>query len=524
MRPLNNTSEGISGTGVAQAPESNGRMFESIEEPKPTLLIVDDQAINVQTLHQIFKADYRILIATDGPRAIDLCHTGKPDLILLDVVMPDMDGYAVCKTLKSNESTAHVPIIFITGHATAEEECKCLEAGAVDFISKPVNPVVVRSRVRTHLTLKKQTDQLRLSANELACAQRLGNVGSWTLELASGKFTGSDHLGFMLGLEPSTVFSDISALKPLLRGTGWFRLLRSIATAKAGIRSSSVELAYCKANAPERVLMSNIEPVTGPTGEVVAVRGTMLDITERKIMEELRTAKDAAELSSRHKTRFLSSMSHELRTPLNAVLGFAELLSGSPSLAGDDAALVKLGHIRSAGQQLLSMVEDVLDYASIESGKIHLSLEAVDVAQVVHECIELMRQKAQARALQLDWSHPDAGIYARADRRRLKKILLNLLSNAINYNRQGGQIRVQVKSAAMQVQVSIQDEGPGLTQQQQAQLFEPFNRLGAENSKIPGSGLGLALTRLLTQEMGGGIEVLSQPGCGATFTVCFDQS
>lgn len=106
----------------------------------------------------------------------------------------------------------------------------------------------------------------------------------------------------------------------------------------------------------------------------------------------------------------------------------------------------------------------------------------------------------------------------------MKKILLNLLSNAFNYNRQGGQIRVQVKSAATQVQVSIQDDGPGLTQQQQSQLFEPFNRLGAENSKIPGSGLGLALTRMLTQEMGGCIEVLSQAGCGATFTVRFDQS
>ncbi|WP_043113695.1 diguanylate cyclase [Solimonas soli] len=128
---------------------------------RPCLLVVDDQPTNIRVLYEIFGADHEVLMATGGAQAVELCRRAAPDLVLLDVAMPDLDGYEVCRRLKADPLTREIPVIFVTGSDTAEDETRGLEAGAVDFISKPVNPAVVRARVRTHLTLKSQADQLR---------------------------------------------------------------------------------------------------------------------------------------------------------------------------------------------------------------------------------------------------------------------------------------------------------------------------------------------------------------------------
>lgn len=130
-------------------------------ESRPSLLVVDDQPANIQALYRIFAPDHRVLMATGGDKALALCRADPPDLILLDVVMPAMSGHEVCARLKADEATRHIPVIFVTSHNDAEEETRGLELGAVDFIAKPVNPAVVRARVRTHLTLKTQADLLR---------------------------------------------------------------------------------------------------------------------------------------------------------------------------------------------------------------------------------------------------------------------------------------------------------------------------------------------------------------------------
>jgi diguanylate cyclase (GGDEF)-like protein len=127
----------------------------------PCLLVVDDQPINIQALYRIFAPDHRVLMATSGAKALALCKQDPPDLILLDVVMPEMDGHEVCARLKADDATRNIPVIFVTSHTDAEEETRGLELGAVDFIAKPVNPAVVRARVKTHLTLKAQSDLLR---------------------------------------------------------------------------------------------------------------------------------------------------------------------------------------------------------------------------------------------------------------------------------------------------------------------------------------------------------------------------
>lgn len=144
-------------------PSTESTLAELLGAPavKPRLLVVDDQPINIQVMHQIFAADYQVFMATSGAQALAFCHTNPPDLVLLDIVMPGMDGFDVCAALKADASTRDIPVIFVTAHTEAAQETKGLELGAVDFITKPVNPAVVRARVKTQLTLKFQSDLLR---------------------------------------------------------------------------------------------------------------------------------------------------------------------------------------------------------------------------------------------------------------------------------------------------------------------------------------------------------------------------
>ncbi len=487
---------------------------------RPTLLIVDDQPLNIHALSQALKHDYQLLVATDGMQAIALCRSANPDLVLLDVVMPGMDGYAVCQRLKSDETTRQIPIIFITASAAAGDESRCLAAGAVDFISKPVNPAVLQSRVRTHLMLKQQSDRLRQVGDELASAQRLGKVGSWRWDLLTGRLDMSEHLRSMLDIQGLADDLAIQRVRSRLLPASWWRACKAVASAKTGHSSDNVELKYRLTGGTTGHLLCNMEAMTNTVNKVTSVRCTVLDVTDRARVEQLRIEKEAAELASEHKTQFLSSMSHELRTPLNAVLGFAQLLSMEPPVQSDRSLQTKVGHIMNAGNHLLSMVVDILDLASINAGKVALSTTSVDAVQAVRDVLAMTAPESQSRDLRVAVRVAQEQQWVQADHRRLRQVLLNLISNAIKYNRRGGDIQVEVWSTADEVRFDVSDTGLGLSHEQVSHLFEPFNRLGAEMSATQGTGIGLVLCQSLAHAMGGRMVVTSAPEVGSTFTLC----
>ena len=203
-------------------------------------------------------------------------------------------------------------------------------------------------------------------------------------------------------------------------------------------------------------------------------------------------------------------MSHELRTPLNAALGLAQLLQLNKQAALTASQLAQVQHIERAGVHLLEMINDVLDLSRIEEGGLALALQPLAVAEVVDECFALLHTAARDAAA-------DAQAQVLADRLRLRQALANLLSNAIKYNHRGGEARVtwRAEPAAGQVWLDVIDTGPGLSGEQRAHLFEPFNRLGAERSGIDGTGIGLVITRRLLRLMGGDIAVDSREGVGS---------
>jgi PAS domain S-box-containing protein len=247
--------------------------------------------------------------------------------------------------------------------------------------------------------------------------------------------------------------------------------------------------------------------------------GFGLDITARKEAEQaLIAARDQAEHANRAKTQFLAQMSHELRTPLNAIIGFAQLLQTDRELALGERGHGHLREIVGGGRHLLALINELLDFGRIESG--HLVVEDVPVplAALFDECLGLVRGLAEQRGLRL-LPAPDTGVRARlrGDRMRIKQVLLNLLGNAVKYNRPGGEIELGCRLRGDHWHIEVRDSGRGLTAAQCARLFQPFERLDAAASGIEGTGIGLALARRLVEAMGGAIGVDSAPGVGSRF-------
>jgi CheY-like chemotaxis protein len=242
------------------------------------------------------------------------------------------------------------------------------------------------------------------------------------------------------------------------------------------------------------------------------------DVTDRaRIEKALRDAKEEADRANHAKSEFLSRMSHELRTPLNAILGFGQLLERqSPT----ETQRPRIGHIISAGRHLLNLINEVLDISRVETGNLQLSLEPVGLADALEEALSLMRPMAAERRIELSTPVPDQDQHVMADRQRLKQVLLNLLTNAVKYTPLDGKVTVvSGETATGAVRIVVSDTGVGISREKLSRLFTPFDRLGAEQTGVEGTGLGLALCQRLTQAMNGSIGASSVPGAGSTFWV-----
>jgi len=266
--------------------------------------------------------------------------------------------------------------------------------------------------------------------------------------------------------------------------------------------------------------VTSFSDVTARVQAELALQKSNQDL-ERRVAErtaELAGARDAAEAANGAKTEFLSRMSHELRTPLNAILGFAQVLRMrlKPAAPGVDE---QLGYIEAGGWHLLELINDVLDLARIEGGSMVVALDSVEVAPLLTECARMVEAAARSADVVLEVLPASPAWRVLGDRTRLRQVLVNLLSNACKYNRRGGRVTLSAAHEGGRLVLTVADTGIGLSSEQLARLYEPFNRLGAEAGRVEGTGIGLVISRRLVELMAGRLQAESKPGLGTTFSV-----
>jgi PAS domain S-box-containing protein len=292
------------------------------------------------------------------------------------------------------------------------------------------------------------------------------------------------------------------------------------ATLTSGVPLDIAEEAVHTRNHGVRYLHTKKIPVMDEHGKAQYLLGISEDITDRKRGDELlRAAKEQAERANSAKSEFLSRMSHELRTPLNSILGFGHLLE-MDGLSEDQREPVH--YILESGRHLLQLINEVLDIARIEAGKVIIVPEPVAVGTLLRDVVAVVSPMATERNIRVEIASGNPECHVRADPQRMKQVLLNLLSNAIKYNREGGAVRIVCKRSGSALRIRVSDTGRSIPAEQLSEVFAPFERLGAEHENVEGSGLGLALSRHLMQLMGGTLTVESEPGVGSTFTAEFE--
>ena len=354
----------------------------------------------------------------------------------------------------------------------------------------------------------------------LETASDAAGLGIWQRDLRSGEGQWNARLLALHGLDPSRPTPDRHVVPTLLHPedrAAWREAFEFDPVAG----SASIDVQY-RVPAPGgawRWLQARGRTICDEAGRPVRQMGVTFDITRQREADLALQAKELAERASSAKTEFLSRVSHELRTPLNAVTGFAQLLLIDPREPLSDSQRATLQQIDSAAWHLLALIDDVLDLSRVESGHARIQPAAVVLPPLIDECISLCRRDAEARAIDIRIDGVTPGLpEAWCDRTRTKPVLVNLLSNAVKYNREGGHIVVQAERGVDGLpHVRVIDTGLGLSAEQRAQLFQPFNRLGREGSDIEGTGVGLALSKSLVDQMGGRLEVDSQLGVGSVF-------
>ncbi|HEY0820623.1 MAG TPA: ATP-binding protein [Rhizobacter sp.] len=295
----------------------------------------------------------------------------------------------------------------------------------------------------------------------------------------------------------------------------------ALASAAASTTSTTVRYRVRLDDGGERHVeaVARVQPGDPRSGKGPRMVGTLRDVTHEVQATQALLDKEAAERANQAKSEFLSRVSHELRTPLNAVLGFAELLHTDTRepLTATQAARVQ--HVLEAGRHLLALIDDVLDLSEAEEATAPLTLQPVLLGAVVEAGVGRLRALAERQEVKVEAELPGQPVYVMADPRRLSQVLLHLLSNAIKYNRRGGDVRVSCEPVGEEVRIRVHDTGHGLRDDQLARLFEPFNRLGAEATRQPGSGLGLVVVQRLLQRQHGRIVLTSKASIGTCVEV-----
>jgi CheY-like chemotaxis protein len=444
-----------------------------------TILIVDDNPTNLEVLSETLSREgFQVSVAIDGESALEQIQYFRPVLILLDVMMPGIDGYETCRRLKQDPTTQDIPVIFMTALSEVENKITGFSLGAVDYITKPFQREEVLARVKVHFQLQNLTktleEQNKVLKHEIVQREQ------------------AEHSLMQLNSQLENRVAERTA---------------TLTTALTKLRQAQVKLVQQKQDLEHRV-----EDRTA----------------------ELKQAKDAADRANRAKSEFLANMSHEVRTPLNGIMGYAQILRTSKHLSEKD--MKGLGVIQQCSAHLLTLINDILDLAKIEAEKMELVQSSLHFPSFLQGVIEMSCIRAEQKKIaflhQFDSDLP-TGVYA--DEKRLRQVLINLLGNAVKFTDHGA-VTFKVKSIpttsqyhtlemngkieqlpTVTLRFEVEDTGIGIDAGQIDKIFNPFEQVGDSKQQSQGTGLGLTISQKILTLMESQIQVKSQMGKGSTF-------
>ncbi|MCP4695601.1 MAG: response regulator [Gammaproteobacteria bacterium] len=533
-------------------------MNEPLSQAMPVdvnILIVDDEPGGVRFLSHVLKQEgYAVRVALNAATAFKSLTAKRPDLILLDIRLPDMNGFELCQRLKSSERSREIPVIFISGLEKESDKIKGFQVGGSDYITKPFALEEVAARVKTHLTISFIQKNLEVRNAELereiaarrqfeAALQKARDELEQRVEERTRKLKGqalileqmfdglivTDFTGSIIDWNPAAERMFGYSKEEILGKTPGILHRPEESEILAGKIIDGVkkegrwtgEIVFVCKDGSQRICETVVVPFIDEKGQMVTTIGVNRDITERKkIEEEIKQVVQQERIANRAKSEFLACMSHEIRTPMNAIIGFTDLCLQTKLAMQQRDYLTKA---RCSADSLLGLINDILDFSKIEAGKLAIEHVPFELSAILDNLLSQMSSAAKAKGLALRVvAAPGIPAWLKGDPLRLQQILTNLVNNAIKFTDSG---EIEVTAAAreqhgglIELEFAVHDSGIGMTAEQQKKLFHSFSQADASTTrKYGGAGLGLAISKQLTELMGGEIEAESEPGRGSSF-------
>ena len=488
--------------------------------PAPLVLVVDDDEATRYALGRFLRrAEYRVVEAATGAEGLAAVQRERPDIVILDVSLPDVTGFEVCKRIKEDPRSADVLIVQVSASFVRPSDAvRGLEAGADAYLTEPIDPTVLVATVRALLRMRRAEERARVAGVQLQATFDAISEGVCLLDERGVVQQCNDAFLALLQREAAHVIQR--QWRPLVRdllGSAAAALPHEIAQERA-----AVEVAV-----GARWLRITADPVPRGAPVRTGVVCTVSDITESKRVEDAttrsleaeRAARVHAEAANRSKDEFLAVLSHELRTPLTAMLGWVRTLRLRPA---EPAALAHgLEVIERNTRAQAQLIDDLLDVSRIIAGKLVLDRRPVHLSMVVQEAVDAVRVAATAQGVTLGLDADVDGLRVEGDAARLQQVFVNLLSNAVKFTPAGGRVDVLVRREGTQAVVTIRDTGRGIAAEFLPYVFDRFRQaeVGITRGK-GGLGLGLAIVRHLTELHGGTVHASSEgENKGASFSV-----